>query len=191
MIYTLTGPSCSGKTTLVKELVKTGKFEALVGFTTRPPRAGEIEGQDYFFLSPEQAQGYIDRNAALEHVSFNGHLYGILVNEVERAFATGKIPVCILNPHGKYIYEQKVPVKDLFRIYVEADLRTLVRRFLGRFAENPSASNVPYESDRLFSLLEEFFTWKDMSGEYEAFVACEDGEASKIVDYLVKGMSEQ
>lgn len=191
MIYTLTGPSCSGKTTLMKELVKTGKFESLVGFTTRPPRVGEVEGQDYFFLSQEQAQGYIEGGKTLEHVSFNGHLYGVLTQEVERALATGKIPICILNPHGKYIYEQKVPVKDMFRIYVEADLRTLLRRFLSRFAENPSASNVPYEATRLFSLLEEFFTWKETSGDYEAYVVCEDGEASNIVDYLVKGLSEQ
>lgn len=49
MLLVITGGTCTGKDTLVKELLRTGKFKRLLSHTTRPMREGEQEGKDYFF----------------------------------------------------------------------------------------------------------------------------------------------
>lgn len=53
MIYVLLGPTCSGKTTILKKLVDIG-YETLVTYTTRPKRISEVDGKDYYFISEQQ-----------------------------------------------------------------------------------------------------------------------------------------
>ncbi len=50
MLFVLQGPSGSGKTTQAAHLAREKKFEKIIPATTRPPRAGEIHGRDYYFL---------------------------------------------------------------------------------------------------------------------------------------------
>lgn len=47
-----------------------------VSYTTRPPREGEVEGKDYYFITKERFQEMIDKNLWYEYVEFNGWLYG-------------------------------------------------------------------------------------------------------------------
>ena len=54
MLLVITGGTCTGKDTLVKELLNTGKFKRLLSHTTRPMREGEQEGKDYFFHSTDK-----------------------------------------------------------------------------------------------------------------------------------------
>jgi guanylate kinase len=71
----LVGKAASGKDFLRKKLESSG-FKYAVSYTTRPPREGEVEGKDYFFLNSEQAVGMIAGNEFFEYVKFNGWLYG-------------------------------------------------------------------------------------------------------------------
>lgn len=54
MLLVITGGTCTGKDTLVKELLNTGKFKRLLSHTTRPMREGEQEGKDYFFHNADK-----------------------------------------------------------------------------------------------------------------------------------------
>lgn len=54
MLLVITGGTCTGKDTVVKELLSTGKFTRLLSHTTRPMREGEQEGKDYFFHSTDK-----------------------------------------------------------------------------------------------------------------------------------------
>jgi guanylate kinase len=69
------GRAASGKDFLRKKFEDRG-FRYAVSYTTRPPREGEVEGRDYFFLSPEQAAELIKNDEFYEYVEFNGWIYG-------------------------------------------------------------------------------------------------------------------
>ena len=66
----LVGRGASGKDHMRKTLEKRG-YRYAVSYTTRPPRAGEINGKDYFFIQPPDAQDMIDRGEFYEWVAFN------------------------------------------------------------------------------------------------------------------------
>lgn len=89
----LSGPSGSGKTTVVRKLLELAdpKLELSVSATTRPPRAGEIDGKDYHFLSAEEFQRLRQAGEFLEtfEVFGNGYWYGTLRSEVEDRTSRG------------------------------------------------------------------------------------------------------
>jgi guanylate kinase len=71
----LCGKAASGKDHLRKILEGRG-FKYAVSFTTRPPRNGEVDGKDYFFIEESEFKDLIEQNFFYEHVAFNGWLYG-------------------------------------------------------------------------------------------------------------------
>jgi guanylate kinase len=56
-----------------------------VSATTRPPRAGEEDGRDYWFLAPEEFEKRLERGEFLEHATYAGNRYGTLRSELDRA----------------------------------------------------------------------------------------------------------
>ena len=89
-IVVLSGPSGSGKTTLVRELVNRAPVKLIksVSATTRPPRPGEVNGDDYWFLSDAEFRRRLE---SLEFIEFaevfaSGFLYGTLKSDLDRAW---------------------------------------------------------------------------------------------------------
>ncbi len=78
-------PSGAGKTTIVKEVLKTGiPFAFSVSATSRPPRQGEIDGRDYHFLSVEEFKDAIAKGLFLEWEEvYENQFYGTLKSAVE------------------------------------------------------------------------------------------------------------
>ncbi len=155
-VFTVTGPSCGGKTTLVRKLLDTGVFCEILSFTSRQPRGGEIEGVDYNFVTIEQAQKLIEEDQVAESTNFKGNYYGILRSEIDRKLKSGLSPVVIVEPHGLTQLRDKY---DCVSIYVDSTLQTLYERFLLRFRESPDA-NVEYEAKRLMSIKDELIDWR-------------------------------
>src|SRR5438477_4411745 len=91
----LSGPSASGKSTLIARLLGAGDLplHLSVSATTRPPRPGEVEGQHYFFWTREQFEKEIRFGSFLETAVVHGNYYGTLRQEVEpfRRKGTGVI----------------------------------------------------------------------------------------------------
>jgi guanylate kinase len=88
-IVVLSGPSGSGKTTLVRLLIDRAPVRLIksVSATTRPPRPGEVHGDDYWFLSPAEFRTRLEHGDFIEHaeVFSSGYLYGTLRSELDRA----------------------------------------------------------------------------------------------------------
>lgn len=161
IVTTLTGPSASGKTELVKVLTKTYGFEKLVSVTTRPMRPGEEEGIDYYFVSEEQFKKYQDNNELLQEVNFNGKNYGTTVSEMERVFASGKTPVVIVEPGGVTQFEE-LEEKYNFQVYsvfVHASLNVLQERFFARLGLSVDSPLSEYDTKRLMAINQEYETW--------------------------------
>ena len=89
-IVVLSGPSGSGKTTVVERLIEVSPVPLIksVSATTRPPRAGETDGDSYYFLSDDVFRQRLEAGDFLEHaeVFSSGFLYGTLDSELTRAW---------------------------------------------------------------------------------------------------------
>lgn len=130
-IITVTGPSCSGKSTLTNMLVNTGKFTEVVSTTTRPPRATDIDGVNYHFVTREE----FEQIEMLETVEFNGNLYGGSVAEFEEKFQSGLTPVIVVEPNGMNQINTNAKDKGwrVVNVFVDIDPELQAERFLGRF----------------------------------------------------------
>ena len=87
----LTGPSGVGKGTLVRTLLaRHPDLWLSVSATTRSPRAGEVEGEHYFFLTPERFAQQVADGGFLEWAAFAGNRYGTPRAAVEEKLAAGR-----------------------------------------------------------------------------------------------------
>jgi len=92
ILFLVSAPSGAGKTTL-SELLKqefAGSLYALVTATTRPMRPGEVEGQSYFFLTPQEFAQRVAAGGFLEHATVHGNSYGSPRAPVFEALARGQ-----------------------------------------------------------------------------------------------------
>ncbi len=90
LLFVVSGPSGAGKDTLVDALrARTTRLRYSVSATTRSPRPGEIEGEHYFFLTPEEFERRRDAGDFLEWRVYNGNLYGTPRDYVEWTLADG------------------------------------------------------------------------------------------------------
>ncbi len=82
----VSAPSGAGKTTIVKHLLNSDlNLEFSVSATTRLPRPGERDGEDYYFISPEEFRKRVSNNEFVEWEEvYKDHLYGTLKSEIER-----------------------------------------------------------------------------------------------------------
>jgi guanylate kinase len=81
----ITGPSGVGKGTLISRLLERSPgLELSVSATTREPREGEVDGRDYWFLSPDEFEQRVREGEFVEHAVYAGNRYGTLRAELER-----------------------------------------------------------------------------------------------------------
>lgn len=101
-IIILTAPSGSGKTTLANMLMK--EFPRIlfsVSATTRKPRENEVQGVNYYFLSPEEFDVRVRKGEFLEHETFyNGTRYGTLKSDVEKKLKNGYFVLLDIEVNG-------------------------------------------------------------------------------------------
>jgi guanylate kinase len=124
----VTGPSGVGKGTLIRGLLDQVPGAVLsVSATTRPPRAGEVDGRDYHFLSEEEFTRRVERCEFLEHASYAGNRYGTLRSELERDAA-----LIVLEIEVQGARQVKDALPDALRVFVAPpsleDLRARLER---------------------------------------------------------------
>lgn len=90
LLFVVSGPSGAGKDTLVDALrARMPRLRYSVSATTRPPRAGERDGEAYFFVTHEEFEQRIATGAFLEYREYNAHLYGTPRDFVEHTLTEG------------------------------------------------------------------------------------------------------
>jgi len=121
-IVVLSGPSGSGKTTVVRRLVESAPVQLIksVSATTRPPRPGEVEGDDYWFLTRDEFQRRLQAEQFIEYaeVFSSGFLYGTLWSELDRAWAQGGWAFLEIDVQGALRVVQQYP--DTVTIFLRA-----------------------------------------------------------------------
>jgi len=101
-VVVVTGPSGAGKGTLERAVLERMPELALaVSATTRPRRAGEQDGREYWFISDREFDERVARGGFLEWVTFAaGHRYGTLRSEIDRIRELGKVPLLDMEIEG-------------------------------------------------------------------------------------------
>jgi guanylate kinase len=136
----MSSPSGAGKTTLSKKLIEAdGNIAMSISVTTRKPRPGETDGQDYYFISKEKFESMIAAKELLEWANVFGNLYGTPRRPVEEALAKGRDVLFDIDWQGTQQLAQAME-DDLVRLFIlPPDADSLRTRLIGR---NQDASTV-------------------------------------------------
>ncbi len=89
LLLIISSPSGAGKTTLTKRLLQQGELMFSVSHTTRTPRTGEVDGQDYHFIDRSAFEQEIDAGRFAEWANVHDNLYGTSLSELDRAREAG------------------------------------------------------------------------------------------------------
>jgi guanylate kinase len=113
----LVGPSGVGKDTLRALLLQDDPtMQAVMGWTSRAPRLGEVNGVDYNFSSKEEMCAKRERGEFAEHVELYGNIYGMTTQSIKDIVDAGRRPVMVLNVHG--LDCMRVLFPDLVAVYI-------------------------------------------------------------------------
>lgn len=115
LLFVISAPSGTGKTTLVQMLLK--EFHNVVesvSCTTRKRRDNEVEGRDYHFLSKAQFEEKIEEGEFLEYAKVFGHYYGTSHKWVQDCQAKGKHVVLVIDTQGALQLQGKVDAAFIF-----------------------------------------------------------------------------
>jgi guanylate kinase len=147
LIYTISAPSGTGKSTLCKAILKQiPELSFSVSYTTRPQRNNEINGVDYHFISHSEFQSMIDKKQFAEYEDVHGQFYGTLKSYLDDSIIQGKPLLLELDVKGaisvKELYSKqtlsifvKPPSKDVLRLRLEnrgTDDKALIKKRLTR-----------------------------------------------------------
>lgn len=117
LLVVISGPSGVGKTTIVHRVREEFKAVFSVSATTRPKSKKEIDGVDYFFVTPEKFEEQIANNEFLEHAEvFGCHRYGTLREPVRKVLENGKIMLLDIDVQGGMQIRDNMP--DSVRIFI-------------------------------------------------------------------------
>ena len=118
LLLVMSSPSGAGKTTLSRALLARDPLVTMsVSVTTRPPRPGEAEGKDYYFVSKERFAQMRDRNELLEYAEVFGNFYGTPRRPVEEALSQGRDVLFDIDWQGTQQLAQAME-EDLVRIFI-------------------------------------------------------------------------
>jgi guanylate kinase len=139
-VFVITGPSGVGKGTLIERLLDAvPELELSVSATTREPRAGEVDGRDYHFLTPEEFRRRLEAGDFLEHASYSGNYYGTLREEVERRLAEGRSVVLEIEVQGARQVRDAMGDDAVLIFIAPPDEAALRARLEGRGTDSPEA----------------------------------------------------
>ena len=137
-LIVISAPSGAGKTSLVHAMVE--RFDRLVAsisHTTRPKRTGEIDGEDYFFVTHEQFQRMRDADEFLEYAEVFGNFYGTAIEQIEQRQAQGYDVILEIDWQGaRNIRARMSNVLSVFVLPPSID--TLRERLIGRGQDDES-----------------------------------------------------
>ncbi|MBM7685510.1 guanylate kinase [Defluviitalea raffinosedens] len=134
IVVIISGPSGSGKGTIVKEMIKYDKYALSISVTTRSPRVGEEDGVHYFFKSKQEFEEMIHKGELIEWAEFCENYYGTPKSYVEKMLREGKDVILEIEVQGALKVKESNPEAVLIFI-VPPSLTELKNRLVGRGTE--------------------------------------------------------
>lgn len=160
ILLIISGPSGSGKGTIVGQLCAKDDFSLSVSATTRKPRENEVDGVHYFFHTKEEFEQMRDRKELLEWAEFCGNYYGTPRKYVTEQLMQGKNVILEIEVQGA-LQVKKIYPEGVLVFMVPPNLEELGRRLTNRGTEDKETINM-----RLRRALEEM----ELVDEYDYLV---------------------
>lgn len=134
-------PSGSGKTTIIREILKRFDcFEFSISATSRPPRQGEEDGVDYYFLTPEEFEKRVADGQFLEWEEvYAGIRYGTLKSEIDRIWDNGHVIIFDVDVNGGMNIKKYFGAEALALFVMPPSIEVLEMRLRNRGTESEEA----------------------------------------------------
>jgi len=144
-VFVITGPSGVGKGTLIAKLLeRVPGLELSTSATTREPRAGEVDGRDYHFLTSEEFDRRIEREDFLEFATYSDHRYGTLRSEVRKRLDSGHSVVLEIEVQGAR--QVRAAMRESVQVFIAPpDPAVLRERLESRGADSAAAIDARLE----------------------------------------------
>lgn len=134
LLVVVSGPSGAGKGTICQALLEKTPLAYSVSATTRKPRAGEVDGKSYYFLSVEAFEEMIEKDELLEWAKVYDNYYGTPLKKVEEKLAAGEDILLEIDTQGAMKVREKFP-EGVYIFILPPSLAELERRIRGRDTE--------------------------------------------------------
>ena len=134
LLVVVSGPSGAGKGTICQALLEKTPLAYSVSATTRKPRAGEVDGESYYFLSVEAFEKMIEKDELLEWARVYDNYYGTPLKKVEEKLAAGEDILLEIDTQGAMKVREKFP-EGVYIFILPPSLAELERRIRGRDTE--------------------------------------------------------
>lgn len=134
LLVVVSGPSGAGKGTICQALLEKTPLAYSVSATTRKPRAGEVDGVNYHFLSVEAFEEMIEKDGLLEWAKVYDNYYGTPLKKVEEKLAAGEDILLEIDTQGAMKVREKFP-EGVYIFILPPSLAELERRIRGRDTE--------------------------------------------------------
>ncbi|WP_273729558.1 guanylate kinase [Leuconostoc mesenteroides] len=133
LLIVLSGPSGVGKGTVRKAIFEEESidFQYSISATTRQTRAGEVDGEDYFFVTREQFEEKINNGDMLEYAKYVSNYYGTPKSFIDETLASGRDVFLEIDVQGALQVKSKMP-EGIYIFLTLPDLANLRDRLVGR-----------------------------------------------------------
>lgn len=131
----ISGTTCAGKGTVIKELLKRNENLVLsTSYTSRSIRKGDIEDVTYYFVSREKFEEKIKNDEFLEYALVHGNYYGTPKKEIENLLSNGKDVILEIEVQGAKIVKEKLPETVLIFVLAPS-MEEVKKRIIARGSE--------------------------------------------------------
>lgn len=145
LLIVISGPSGAGKGTVCKALIKKHHLWISVSATTRAPRAGEIEGESYYFITRDEFHSRVSNGEFLEHAEVYGNFYGTPKPNVMEKLEEGMDVILEIDIQGALKVKDTYP-EGVFIFLMPPSMEELKNRIINRGSETKESLMTRFKS---------------------------------------------
>lgn len=185
-VVAIIGKAGSGKDTILQEVLKRaplvkeyGKvvFNEIISCTTRPKRENEIEGVNYYFLTPEEFAEKVEKDEFAEISFFNNWGYGTLIEKL----SADKLNIGVFNPEGIHSLIEHPQINLVAVYFIQASDKTRLMRQLSR-EHSPNVEEII----RRYGTDKEDFKLYNLDFDFISLTNEENDDLMNCVEYIVQ-----
>ena len=169
-----------GKDAVARGLIKKNKnIEKVITCTSRQRRPKEINGRDYYFISPDEFKKRIKRDYFLEYAQVHNHYYGTPKEEVERILKKGNYPVLVIDIQGGLAVKKILSPEERLMIFLLAESKEQLKVRIARRKAKMNQKDLKIRMENADKELK-------VADEYDEQVVNREGKLDETVEKVME-----